>query len=354
MDVKTTIYDIAKESGVSVTTVSRVLNNNPLVSDNTRRKVLDVVDKHQYTPNSIARAMTSKQTKTIGVILPDISNPYFSALFLEIERFTLEQQYSVILYNTLYGGSSHGVQSPFGEIRYLEMMRENCVDGVIVTGGQLDLSETPAEYVAALNNLARIMPVVVIGQHIAGCECLFLHRNLSGGVPALVMHLATLGHHRIGFIGGERGIRQTISRQRAYRQTMESLGLAIHPEDVVMSNFYTQDGYEAMSKLFENDSLPQAVIAINDNVAIGAIRAINDQGMRVPENIAIASCDMFAGSEFCTPRLTTLDQQNGYLGQLAIRMLMSAISDVGEGIRVKHTPQLVIRESCGAKLKDNH
>lgn len=350
MDKQVTIYQIAKESGVSVSTVSRVLNGGEHVSPKTLDKVNQVIEKYHFSPNAVARAMANHHTRTIGVMMPDITNPYFSALFLEIERYALSQEYSVILCNTLYGGASHGVQSPFGEIRYLKMMREKMVEGIIITGGQLDLQDTPGEYINALNDLNRSIPVVIIGPELEGCECLFVGRNLGGGVASLVQHLAALGNRKIGFVGGEVGVRQTVERLEAYHNTLESLGLPYDPDMVALSDYYTADGYDAMEKLLKSPKVPQAVIAINDRVALGAIRAIRDEGLSVPEDIAVVSCDKFYDSEYYVPRLTTLDQQNDYLGRLSILLLMGAIAGVGENIDVKHTPRLIINESCGVKL----
>lgn len=350
MDRQVNIYQIAKESGVSVSTVSRVLNGGTHVSPKSMEKVKAVIDKYQYTPSAVARAMASQHTKTIGVLMPDITNPYFSALFLEIERYALSWGYSVILCNTLYGGSSHGVENLLDEIGYLRMMKDKMVDGVIVTGGQLDLVDTPESYIATLNKLNRSIPVVIIGQRISSCECLFVNRNLGGGVASMVRHLAALGNRRIAFIGGEEGVRQTSERVKAYREAMKSLGLTVTPDLVALSDYYTADGYSAMNRILERETMPQAVIAINDRVALGAIRAMNDRGLRVPEDMAVVSCDKFYDSDFYVPRLTTLDQQNDYLGRLSIMLLLGAIAGEGEDIDVKHTPQLVINESCGVKL----
>lgn len=350
MEKQVTIYQIAEECGVAVSTVSRVLNGGEHVSKKTMDKVTRVIEKYNFSPNAVARAMSNRKTGTIGVLMPDITNPYFSALFLEIERYALSREYSVVLYNTLYGGASHGVQSPFDEIRYLKMMKEKMVDGIIVTGGQMDLQDTPKAYIKALNDLNRSIPVVIIGQEVEGCSCLFVNRNLGGGVASLVQHLAALGNRRIGFVGGEVGVRQTKERLDAYRDTMSGLGLPVCEEMIALSDYYTGDGYEAMKALLGKEERPQAVIAINDRVALGAIRAISDAGMNVPEDIAVVSCDKFYDSEYFVPRLTTLDQQNEYIGRLSIQLLMGAINGSGENIDVSHTPQMIVRESCGVWL----
>lgn len=346
-----TIYDIAKESGVSVSTVSRVLNNSPNVSPRTLERVKEIIGKYDYSPSTLARAMTINQTHMLGVVMPDISNPYFSMLFLEIQRHALENDYSILLFNTLYGGSSHGVSSPVSEPQYFRTIMDNKVDGVIVTGGELDKETVSDGYISALNRLNDALPVVAIAQKVEGCECLFLSRNLGGGIPSLVQHLAALGNRRIGFIGGESGVRQTTARLSAFQKAMESLRLSVEPELIALSDYYTKDGYSAMNQLLESGAdLPDAVVAINDAVAVGAIRCINDRGLRCPEDIAVISGDQFFESDYMTPRLTSLDQRHEYLGNFAIMTLLGAIGGVREQVQIEHEPRLIIRESCGSKI----
>ena len=255
-----------------------------------------------------------------------------------------------MLCNTLYGGSSHEIGSPFEEMQYFEMLQSKQVDGCIVVGGQMDMDQPSQDYVQALNRLNASIPVVAIGQPLEGCDCIFINRDLGGGVATLLQHLAALGNRRIGFIGGQRGVRQTTERLGAYRNAMQVLGLPDCPHLVALSNYYTQNGYTDMQALLQKGERIDAMVAINDQVAVGAIRAICDAGLRVPEDIAIVSCDSFPGGEYQCPRLTGLDQQNEYIGMLAILSLMSAMSGVRETATIRHTPVLEIRESCGARL----
>ena len=346
-----TIYTIAQESGVSPSTVSRVLNGQH-VSPRSYERVKPVIDKYQFVPNQLARAMTSNRTQTLGVIMPDITNPYFSALFLEIQKHALQYDYAIILSNTLYGGSSHGIESPFSERQYFQMMIDKKVDGVIVTGGELDKEDISSEYVEGLNRLSTHFPVVAIGQTIENCGCIFINRNLAGGVSALIQHLVALGRRRIGFIGGEERVKTTSARYAAYRSTMASLSLPVDPNIVALTDYYLPDGYRAMDSILRNPHPnPTAVVAINDTVALGAIRAIADHGLRVPEDISVVSCDQFLESEYTVPRLTTIDQQNSYLGRLSMMVLISAINHINEPIQIEHSPRLMIRESCGAQVE---
>lgn len=349
---KITIQEIAKLSGVSVSTVSRVLNNSPSVSAAKRKKIQAVIDEHNYTPSVFARGMVNKQTKNIGVILPDISNPYFISLITQIQKFALDYMFSTILFNTMLAEPNNkNNQHPLTEEDYLKIILEKQVDGLLILGGEIDKEIVSKEYITALNQLNKAIPVVVIGSKISELNCLFIERNLKKGVTTLVSHLTALGHKNIGFIGGEAGVKITTYRLESFKEAMASYQHPINDDWVVLSDYYTADGYAAMTQLLENSAtLPSALVAINDNVAIGAIRAINDAKLSCPEDIAIVSCDQFMNGDYQTPRLTSMDQHNEYLGKMAILQLISAINGQVEPMIINHNPELIIRESCGSKL----
>ncbi|EHS5048435.1 LacI family DNA-binding transcriptional regulator [Listeria monocytogenes] len=349
---KITIQEIAKLSGVSVSTVSRVLNNSPSVSAAKRKKIQAIIDEHNYTPSVFARGMVNKQTKNIGVILPDISNPYFISLITQIQKFALDYMFSTILFNTMLAEPDNkNNQHPLTEEDYLKIILEKQVDGLLILGGEIDKEIVPKEYITALNQLNNAIPVVVIGSKFPELNCLFIERNLKKGVTTLVSHLTALGHKNIGFIGGEAGVKITTYRLESFKEAMTSYQHPVNDDWVVLSDYYTADGYAAMTHLLENSTtLPTALVAINDNVAIGAIRAINDAKLSCPEDIAIVSCDQFMNGDYQTPRLTSMDQHNEYLGKMAILQLISAINGQVEPMIINHNPELIIRESCGSKL----
>lgn len=349
MKKKTTIYEIARQANVSISTVSRVINHNPLVSEATQIKVQEVIERNHFSPNALARGLSISESNTIGVILPDISSPYFSSLFLEIERYALEQNYSVVLYNTLYGSFSRSFQKTIPESSYFQMIIDKRLDGVIITGGQLDKDVISEDYLLSLSQLQKEIPVVIIGQHFKGTKCTFIQRNLDRGILTVIQHLHALGHKQIGFIGGEPGVRITSDRFGSYKKILLTMGLAYNENFVHFSDYYISDGYAAMQKQLKTE-LPTALIAINDMVALGAIRAINDAGLRVPEDIAVVSCDEFYFGEYCSPRITSLNQQDSYLGRLAIVRLINLMKGLSDAASQTHNPLLNIRESCGAAL----
>ncbi|AHI54654.1 LacI family DNA-binding transcriptional regulator [Listeria ivanovii] len=350
---KITIQEIAKLSGVSVSTVSRVINNSPSVSAAKRQKIQAIIDEYNYTPSVFARGMVNKQTKNIGVILPDISNPYFISLVTQIQKFALDYMFSTILFNTMLAEPANKKNKhPLTEEDYLKIILEKQVDGLLILGGEIDKEVISTEYIDALNQLNKAIPVVVIGSKIPELSCLFIERNLKKGVTTLVSHLTALGHENIGFIGGEAGVKITTYRLESFKEAMASYHHPVNDDWVVLSDYYTADGYSAMTELLTNsaENLPTALVAINDSVAIGAIRAINDANLSCPEDIAIVSCDQFMNGDFQTPRLTSMDQHNEYLGKMALLQLISAINGQNEPMIINHNPELIIRESCGSKL----
>lgn len=296
--------------------------------------------------------MISKETHTLAIIVPDITNPYFTSLIFEIEQSAKKVGYSVLLINTMTAGMSKDSDGSLREADNFKTIKEKQVDGVIILGGELDKVSVDQEYLDSLNRLNREIPVIVIGQQQPGCECVFIERDLDKGVRLLTQHFLALGHRKIGFIGGERGVKITEMRLETFKSILNIYAKV--DEDYIISNdYYIKDGYEAMTQLLQQEKEnPTAVIAINDVVAIGALRALADAEMSCPQDIKIASCDYFLNSEYQVPRITTVNQHNEYLGEVAVKKLLHLIDESNEDVPFRHDPELVIQESCGIKLAE--
>ncbi|MGM0123119.1 LacI family transcriptional regulator [Enterococcus sp. AZ194] len=346
-----TIKEIAKKSNVSVSTVSRVLNNHPSVSPIKRARVQEIIEKEGFQPSMLARGMVSNKTRTIAVVVSDITNPYFTSLVSEIELAGGEQNYSLLLFNTMTAGRQKKADSGFIERDTFKTILEKKVDGVIILGGEIDRDQPQNEYLHALEQLNEQVPVLIIGQKQENCSCSFLERDLEKGVFLSVQHLLALGNRRIGFVGGEENVKITTQRVQAFEKAL-SLYHNYEPSLIYLSDFYTEDGYQSMTSIIEQqETLPDAILAINDRVAIGAFRALADHGLSCPKDIAIASCDSFPDGDYQIPRITTINQHNQILGKLAVTRLLKLINDEPLEAIELHSPDLIIRESCGIGRK---
>ena len=252
-----TITQIAQESGVSVATVSRFLNGKVPVSADKKARIEAVVKKYDFTPNALARGLISKRTMTLGVILPDITNPYFATIFQEVQRCAAEEGYSVYLCNTRF----HHGDSPIDETGYFHMMMDKKVDGILIIGGQLDMVEPNPAYKEALNKLAASIPVVAAGRAIPGVDCIFLDSENGSGVVTAYNYLASLGHKHIAFAGGQPGVTITETRLEAYKKAAASSGSAVQEDLISLSDYYLPDGYQAAEALLTRETPFTAVIA---------------------------------------------------------------------------------------------
>lgn len=348
MENTITIKDIAKECGVSIATVSRVINGSPKVLPETKLKIEAVIKKYNYSPNAIAKSLVSRKSTSIGVTLPDISNPYFSSLFCEIESTAHDENYSVFLCNTMFRS---GLSTSFErqqEAEYFQMLIEAKVAGAIIAGGHLDVLKQDRQYLDALLRLANAVPLVILSKKIPGIPAVFLDREDNTGMIQAIHFLSSLGHEKIAFLGGEKGITITESRLSAYRSALTSAHLPFSAERVVLTDYYVSDGYSAAKQLIEQKIPFTAALAINDSVAIGALRAFTDYGLTVPDDISLVSCEEFGMSAFYTPRLTGIERHSDLFGQLVIRTLLALIRKESLPVPTPITSDLMVRESCSS------
>ncbi|MFB5746543.1 LacI family DNA-binding transcriptional regulator [Cedecea sp. S5-13] len=322
-----TIKDIAELAQVSIATVSRVLNNNSWVADKTRSRVEKVIQEHNFSPNLLARGMISKKTQTLAIVVSDISNPYFVMLVAQIEHESLRLGYKVTLYDTQSANRTSREAPVVPEEHIFNSITDSQIDGVIILGGNIDYNDISATYLQELKKLIATVPVVVVGRKLPGVEYACVERDQTGCVRLATRHLIDKGYRRIGFIGGSKNVYITREREAVFRTELESAGLPVENSFVVLNNFYLQHGYEAIESLIaNNEALPDAIVAINDHVAKGAIRALKDKNLLVPENIAVVSCEYFPGSEYFIPRITTVDHQNALIGKEVMRRLMAILN----------------------------
>lgn len=326
-----TIKDVAERAEVSTATVSHVINQTRFVSPELEARVREAIESLDYQPNAVARSLRGKRTRTLGMIIPDSSNPFFAEVARGIEDLCFDLGYNVILCN------SDG--DPSKEEAYISLLTEKRVDGIafVAAGGTID-------HISQL--LDRKIPVVVVDREIKGlkADCV-LTDNLDGGYQATA-HLLALGHRRIGCILGPSDLTPSADRVTGYRQAMAETGLEPPDEWLRRGDFRCQSGYDAMRGFLALPEQPTAVFACNDLMAIGALCAIREAGLRVPDDVALVGFDDIALASFTTPRLTTIAQPKQEMGRLAAELLVDRIQNKERPPeRRLLSTRLVIRES---------
>jgi LacI family transcriptional regulator len=328
-----TIKDVGARAGVSVATVSRVLNGKGLVREDTVRRVLDAAAALNYVPHGGARSLSTRRTSTVGVVLPDLHGEFFSETIRGIDVAARQRGYHLLV---------SGSHSEWSEMSAVLLAGRGRVDGLIVMAPEME-----AERIASW--LPSGLPVVLLNGRAEGTWSVAVDN--AQGAGSMMKHLLSLGHREIGFISGPEGNSDAIERLRAWREMMRESGIAAIDELLVEGDFSETAGYEAGYTILSRPRRPTALFAANDAMAIGALCAIREQGVRVPEDIAVVGFDDVPIARFLSPPLTTVSVEIAELGRQAFELLLEA-GEPGREPRLEILPtHLVIRESCGSRAR---
>jgi len=329
--LKVTINDIAKISGVSKATVSRVVNGTKPVSDEVRRKVMQAIDETGYKPSSLARSLMTKETKLIGVVIPDVSNPIFSQLVKGMEEVSSEQGYNILLCNSYLNHDK--------EMEYLEILSDKEVDGIVF----LTTKETKA-HSDFFNEYKK--PVVTVDRSFKNIDIPSVSIDDFEASQKAVNYLINLGHKNIGMVRASLDDRaHGLHRFEGYKVALENAGLCIREENVVEGDFSVQSGYDAVSKILSNNTPPTAIFFANDTMAVGGIRCITDSGLRVPDDISVIGFDDIPISEMFIPSLSTIKQPTMTVGRSAMEKLLKLIKNEPIEMHTLFETQLIQRNS---------
>ena len=327
--------DVARKAGVSRATVSYVLNNQNgqkiPISSETRQRVLGVIAELGYEPDARAQSLRGGSTKTIGVLFPILQNPFFWQLLYGISSELETAGYSLHL--------SQSPVDPDQEIHSKRALAQYRVDGFILLG---DLLST--ELSRQLNKFGR--PIVSISS--VDSEMDHVLHSYADGTRALMNLLFELGHRRIGFVYGVAGRIQALDRLLVYRQVLTEYGLPVDDSLVPECGDTLGDGYQAAYRLLSRPDRPTAVLAINDLLGVAVIRAAIDLGLRIPDDVSIASFDDIPFASYTVPRLTTVSGQTEQSGRDAVKLLLQRLNQPDIPVQViTAKPHLIIRESTG-------
>lgn len=333
------IYRIAREAGVSPATVSRVLTQNANVSEEKKKKVEDLILRYNFSPNAMARGLTNSQSKMIGVLIPDIRNPFYAGLAVECERSAGERDYSLMLSNYMN-------DMEMEEQRLYKLVGQR-IDALIIMGGRVDELITDEAYAERINRISDTMPVVITGK-LDGSDCYQVNLDDISGMDQVMEYLFSYGHHDICMIGGRKDVNSTHTKRIRYRSFLRRHGIEFCPNNVIETGDYSlESGYREMNKIIESGrKLPSAVIAINDLTALGIIQSIREHFLRIPEDISVVSFDNTFLADTSVPRLTSMDYSYKSYGDTLIDTALNAL-DGREVPKIQMIPvELVIRDSC--------
>ena len=338
-----TIYDIAKEAGVSASTVSRVITNSANVRKEKKEKVQALIDKYNFKPNALAKGLADTKTRTIGVLAADIRNPFYASLFVECENAARAVDYTVVLCNSL------GEMAK--EVELLGKLQEQKVDAIIQIGGRADDLVSKVEYVELINQIMAKIPVVVTGK-LDGTRCHVVRIDAMKAMEILMEHLLELGHEKIALIGGCKDVLSTFEKHQRYKQILKEHMIEFDPELVAEDGGYDfETGYRQMNEMLDKEIRPTAVIAINDFSAMGVMRSINEHGLSIPQDISVVSYDNTYMAEMAMPKLTSVDYNYEEYGRKLIDTAIAMIEGRKTGQLRMVTPTLVVRGSSGSAPK---
>ncbi|MFE7169600.1 LacI family DNA-binding transcriptional regulator [Streptomyces sp. NPDC057616] len=342
-----TMADVARSAGVSVATVSHVLNDTRPVLPHTRQAVLDAIDLLGYTPNTLARSLVTSRTRSIGLAVSAISNPYFTEILQGVEAAALEQGYGLLI------ADPH--DDPVHERKVVQLLHERRVDGMIVAP-----SADPRQLVAYLGR--HQVPAVFLDRLVDTAD----GEAPADGAPAdaprhdqvcaesaeptarLVTHLAELGHRRIGLVAGLPGLSTTRERIAGYRLGLAGSGLPYEERLVAHGDSESAGAERATAELLSLPAPPTALVTANNAMTIGALRALRDRGLSVPGDLALCCFDDFAWADLFSPRLTAVAQPSREIGAEAVRVLLERLASPGRPARTLRLPcTFVHRTSCG-------
>lgn len=328
-----TIYDIAEEAGVSIATVSKVINETGRISDKTRQRVKEVMKRLNYQPSVVASALTKKRTYMIGLLIPDLANPFFAELARSIEDRGHELGFNLVICST-----DNDLDK---EEQYINLLRQKSADGIILATGvkNQDIIRNLIQQNQAIAVIARGMPSLSV-------DTVLVDDYLGGYLAA--SHLIELGHRDIAVIAEDLEVMSSKERVRGYQQALEDYHLPYREDRIRVSAFHVKGGKDTAGKILDEPDRPTAIFACNDLLAIGAMQAAYERRIAVPEEVSIIGFDNSILAAHMNPPLTTIAQPIQELGRQVVNLISQEIN--GEKTakqRIVLLPELVVRGSTG-------
>jgi LacI family transcriptional regulator, galactose operon repressor len=329
-----TMADVARLAGVSVTTVSHVINGTRPASERTTRAVRAAIERTGYSQNVLARALARQRTQSLGLAISGLSNPYFTDVIASVEAAATRAGHTLLLAETR--------DDPEQELRVVRALVERRVDGLL-------LAPSPGAAELALPYLAtQDAPVVLIDRFVSGAGLDQVGSENEQPTRELVTHLIANGHRRIGMVVGIAGLSTTAERVRGYRAALRAAGIAPDAALIADGGSHADRARDATARLLALPDPPTALVSGNNHMTIGVLRALKSRGLRVPEDLALVAFDDFEWADLFAPRLTVIAQPTARLGERGVELLLSRLDDPKQPPRTERlAARFVHRDSCG-------
>lgn len=338
--MRVTIKEVAKTAGVSTATVSRVLNKVGRVDEHTRRRVQEAAKELNYIPDALGRSLSTRRTEALGMLLPDLYGEFFSDVIRGADETAQQHRFHLLV------SSAHNNREKIATT--LQMMKGR-VDGVVIMSPHIDAATLNA-------NLPKNLPVVLLNSQIKDDAFDSINIDNFDGARQMVQHLVEHGHRQIAIIKGTQENLDAQERLAGFYQAMRDAGINPSDSSVINGDFSDASGYDAAKKIMGLSPRPTAIFASNDSMAIGALSALREAGVAVPQEIALAGFDDIPIARYLTPALTSVHVPIRDLGAIAIQQLLHVIREKNhhhQEHRLLPTT-LAIRESCGCAKATNH
>lgn len=332
--MKVTITDIANIAGVSIATVSRVINNKSKgVGEETRKRIWRIIEENNFQPSAVARGLVTKSSKIIGLIIPDITNPFYPILAKGVEEAASKRGYNTILCD--------GGNDPGKEAAYLKFLNEHYVSGIVYNNFRA-ISESTLEILSKSS-----LPTIFVDSKVTLAKANNLYIDNKVAMHKVIYYLYEQGHRKIAFLSGPSDSYSAIKRFKGYLTALEELGLEYNADLVVEGDFTIKDASKAVERLIERKVEFTAMACCNDLMALGAYEKFEEMGIKIPDDISIIGFDGIETTKLVRPRLTTVIQPNREMGRESANVLI----DVIEGKRKKTGKDIMFETEL--KIRDS-
>jgi len=326
-----TIKDIAQIAGVSPSTVSRALNDSPLIREETKARIREIAAALGYERNELARGLVKGASGALGLLVPDITNPFFAEITKGVEEVARERGFGVVLCTT--------ENEPAREEEYIKLLRRKRVDGLVIATATLDDPH--------LLELQRFrIPFVLVSRLAEKVEAPFVVVDDRKGGRLAVEHLVSLGHKKIGFIGGPANVHSSLERMQAYREVLAEYKLPFHRRWVTFASFTQEAGRTIGKAMLSAKDRPTAIFAANDLIALGVMEAAEELGLRIPEDLSLVGYNNIAYAALPRIQLTTVAQPMREMGRIAAEFVIEVLEGKREPrLSLRLEPVLIVRRT---------